>query len=448
MIKIKNYFMKIIILFSVFFLLINCSFDNKSGIWNNENNVANKNEIFKQFKSLSSIDLSFNKIIPINENFKFNNIKRINPNSWNDIFYQKDNNYLNFALNTTNEVSLKSQKITRNSPNEFILFNNNNVIVTDNKGNIIVYSIENNKIISKYNFYKKKYKNIKKKLNIIIENKIIFVSDNLGYLYAFDYEKNKLIWAKNYKIPFRSNLKIFNNKLIAANQNNNLYFFDKNIGSILKLIPTEETIVKNEFINNLSLKNKFSYFLNTYGSLYSIENESFKINWFINLNQTLNLNPSSIFKGNQIINNEKFIIASSNKSTYILDSRNGAILFKKNFSSEIKPLLINNYLFIVTKNNLLICMDLNEGKIIYSYDINQKIAEFLKIKKKGVEFKTLMMGNNEILIFLKNSYILKFKITGDLIEIVELPSKIKTHPIIVQKSILYLNNKNKIVVIN
>ena len=232
--------MKIIILFSVFFLLINCSFDNKSGIWNNENNVANKNEIFKQFKSLSSIDLSFNKIIPINENFKFNNIKRINPNSWNDIFYQKDNNYLNFALNTTNEVSLKSQKITRNSPNEFILFNNNNVIVTDNKGNIIVYSIENNKIISKYNFYKKKYKNIKKKLNIIIENKIIFVSDNLGYLYAFDYEKNKLIWAKNYKIPFRSNLKIFNNKLIAANQNNNLYFFDKNIGSILKLIPTEK----------------------------------------------------------------------------------------------------------------------------------------------------------------------------------------------------------------
>ena len=121
---------------------------------------------------------------------------------------------------------------------------------------------------------------------------------------------------------------------------------------------------------------------------------------------------------------------------------------RKNFSSEIKPLLINNYLFIVTKNNLLICMDLNEGKIIYSYDINQKIAEFLKIKKKGVEFKTLMMGNNEILIFLKNSYILKFKITGDLIEIVELPSKIKTHPIIVQKSILYLNNKNKIVVIN
>ena len=37
-------------------------------------------------------------------------------------------------------------------------------------------------------------------------------------------KKIKLLWAKNYKIPFRSNLKIYKNKLIAANQNNNLFF--------------------------------------------------------------------------------------------------------------------------------------------------------------------------------------------------------------------------------
>ena len=32
--------------------------------------------------------------------------------------------------------------------------------------------------------------------------------------------------------------------------------------------------------------------------------------------------------------------------------------------------------FLITKNNLLISMDLNNGKIIYSYDINKKISEF------------------------------------------------------------------------
>ena len=62
---------------------------------------------------------------------------------------------------------------------------------------------------------------------MIIQNDVIYVSDNLGYLYSYDYIKDKVIWAKNYKVPFRSNLKIKKNKLIAANQNNTLYFFNK-----------------------------------------------------------------------------------------------------------------------------------------------------------------------------------------------------------------------------
>ena len=31
-----------------------------------------------------------------------------------------------------------------------------------------------------------------------------------------------MIWAKNFKVPFRSNLKILKNKLVASNQNNDL----------------------------------------------------------------------------------------------------------------------------------------------------------------------------------------------------------------------------------
>ena len=67
--------------------------------------------------------------------------------------------------------------------------------------------------------------------------------------------------GKNYKVPFRSNLKIIKITLIAANQNNNLYFFDKNTGDVIKLFPTEEILVKNEFKNNLSTNKSNSFFL-------------------------------------------------------------------------------------------------------------------------------------------------------------------------------------------
>ena len=50
------------------------------------------------------------------------------------------------------------------------------------------------------------------------------MTDNLGYVYAYDYSLKKVIWAKNYKVPFSSNLKILNNIIIISNQINNLYF--------------------------------------------------------------------------------------------------------------------------------------------------------------------------------------------------------------------------------
>ena len=71
---------------------------------------------------------------------------------------------------------------------------------------------------------------------------------------------------------------------------NHLYFFDKNNGNTLKLIPSEETIVKNEFINNLALNNNNLFYLNTYGSLYSININNLNLNWFQNFNQSLDIN--------------------------------------------------------------------------------------------------------------------------------------------------------------
>ena len=277
---------------------------------------------------------------------------------------------------------------------------------------------------------------------------MIYASDNLGYIYAFDYKKNKVIWAKNYKIPFRSNLKISDKRLVASNQNNSLYFFDLKNGNQIKLIPTEDTLVKNKFINNISLNDTHNLFLNTYGSLYAIDNTNIKINWFLNLNQSINLNTSSLFEGSPIINDGNKIVISSKQFTYILDNNTGSILHKKNFSVSIKPIIVQDYLFLITNNDLLISRDLETGKIIYALDINQKIADFLNTKKKKASYKIFFIANEKILIFLENSYVLTFNLYGTLEKIKKLPSKLNTCPILVDGSIIYINKRNKIIIIN
>lgn len=441
--------MKLFYSLIILIILQNCSFDNKTGIWKNKNVVSKKDtNIFKDFKKLSIDDKLFDQEIPFNNQFNFDLEKPSNNFNWKDIFFNPKNNFKNFEYNDTNNIIFKSKKLSKYIVNDYLLFENNNLIISDQKGNLIVFSINQNKIISKFNFYKKKYKKKIKYLNLIIENNIIYVSDNIGYLYAFDYKNNKILWAKNYKIPFRSNMKIFENKLITSNQNNNLYFFNKTNGNLLKLIPTEETTIKNKFVNNLSLNKESLFFLNTYGSLYSINNDTMRINWFINLNQSVDLNPSNLFLGNKIVINSNKIFVSSNKYTYIIDAKNGSILNKKNYSSQLIPIVNSGINFLITTNDLIISTNINNGDILYSYNINKKISEFLNVEKKEAKFKNIIILNTKIYIFLQNSYILKLNMNGTLEEIKRLPSQLNTNPIIIDNSLLYLNKKNKLVIVN
>jgi len=439
--------MKLFYIFLILFLFLSCSFDNKTGIWKNENNNFKQKKIFNDFKKIGNNKKSFDEVIEYKKKYIFKIPNKINNDKWEDIFFNQFNNYINFAYNDQKNIIFKSKKISKHKLSKKFLFNEGNLVLTDHYGNLIIFSLKEKKIITKFNFYKKKYPNLNKNLNIILKENIIYVTDNLGFIYAFDYKKNKILWAQDNKIPFRSNLKIKNNKLIASDQNNIIYLFDINNGNILKLIPTEETKIKNSFINNFSLNDESFFMLNSYGSLYSIDNKSTKIKWMINLNQSLDINTSNLFNGHQLINNNHYIIVSSQDSTYVMNSKNGSINSKFNIISNIKPLLVDNYLFLISSNNLFICIDIINSEIVYSLKINQKIANFLDIKKQIELFDDIFIANNRILVVLKSGYLAEFEMTGNLKNIFKLPAKIYSNLIFVNNSILYLDNKNRLILL-
>ncbi len=439
----------VVLLFIIFFQ--GCSFDTKTGIWKNENSSINeisKKGSFDEFQKLSTEGDAFDKVIKAQSKLKLDGVKPITLNKWNDIFFLESNNSKNLKYNNFNKIIFKSKKITNKNINDYILYEDNKLITSDEKGNLIIYSTQNNKIKNKFNFYKKNYKKIKKYLNLHLENNVIYVSDNIGYLYAYDFEKSKIIWAKNYKIPFRGNLKVFNNKLIASNQNNTLFIFDKYTGKILRSIPTEETIVKNNFKNNISLNDEMLFFLNTFGSLYSIDLKSLRINWFLNLNETVNLNNSNLFNGSIIVSHKDKIVVSSNQFTYIVDTNSGTILYKVNFSLKVNPIIIDKYFFSITRKNLLIAMNLDAREIIFSSDINQDISDFLDSRKKNAEIKNINILNDKIFVFLKNSYYLIYNFNGVIEDIKKFPAKINSQPILINNSIFFLDKNNKLTIID
>ncbi len=433
----------------IFLFLLNCSFDNKTGIWKN-NNLAEsdkKNDRFADFEKLYTSEKTFDSIILPKKSLKIVANPVISNLKWLDEYYNDSNNLDNFSYKNLNQLIFKSKKLSKNKVNNKFFFQDNHAIISDDKGNIIVYSVEKKEIILKYNFYKKRLRKIKKNLNIKVENNVIFISDNLGYLYALNYINGKLLWAKNYKIPFRSNLKIFKNKIALSDINNSLYFINKFNGEKLNSIPTEETILKNNFFSSLALIENSLFYLNTYGSLYST-NYNGRINWFLNLKSSLDENSSNLFFSNPIVSYQDKLIVSSDPYLYILNSNTGSTISKIAITSIFKPIISGNNIFLITKNNLLVCINLNTGSIIYSIEINQEIANYLETKKEFIDIKSMSLINNNFYLFLNNSFFIEFSLEGKIRNIDKLPSKLGSMPIFIKDSIIYLNDKNKLTIIN
>ena len=80
----------------------------------------------------------------------------------------------------------------------------------------------------------------------------------------------------------------------------------------------QKKVLKDEFINNFSIYKDTLLFLNTYGSLYSLNIKSMRINWYINLNQSINISPSNLFKSNQIIISKNKVFVPTNENFYVL----------------------------------------------------------------------------------------------------------------------------------
>ena len=210
------------------------------------------------------------------------------------------------------------------------------------------------------------------------------------------------------------------------------------------MIPSEETLIKNNFINNFSLSSNYIFALNTYGSLFAIEHLTNEIKWVQNLNKSYDLSQINLFKGKPLINNDKFIIVSSQDSTYIINLANGNVLHKFNIISQVKPLLTSENLFLISKNNLLICIDVFSGKIIYSYDINKKISKYLKKKKQKFFFNDIALVNDKIFVLFKNEYLAQFEINGNLKEIKRLKKKVNSNLLFIENLIIYLEKKRLI----
>ncbi len=424
----------------IFIFITSCSFTSKSKFWTNSEIIEEKQENIEEiFKKDKTLNLELNPTIEINFSSKTTNQKNIGN-------FNNNAGRIEYQGNLKSISKFKFSKIKnfyQHDPK--ISFNNNNIIFFDDKGSIIKFD-NNSNLIWKKNFYSKLEKKQKPILFFANDNKTLIVTDNIAKYYAINIDNGNLLWSKNNSAPFNSQIKIHKDKFFVIDLENILRAYSIKNGEEIWNVKTENSFIKSQKKLSIVIIDKKIYFNNSLGDISSVNIDTGELIWQTPTQNTLYYDETFFLKTSEIIADKKTLYFSNNKNQFFaLDLITGRINWQQKINSNLRPTLVENYIFTVSLEGYFIVIEKTTGNIIRISDIfnNIKPKKRLKIKPTG-----FVMGSNNIYLTTDHGRLLVIETKSGLIKnMLKIDNKKILRPSILDQNLFIITN-NAIIKLN
>ena len=427
---------KNLVFFLILILLVNCSFDTKTGIWSGEKTEKRKvvelekeqirEKNIKKIYSIGdeySLEKTLTKKIILSKPQKNSSWQMPGLNHQNFL----GNIYLSGIDNRFLKKKIGKNKFSLSKTTASPLIYKNNIFLSDNKGTIFNIN-EFGKLNWKKNIYRKIYKKIYKNLTFSIYKNNIYVADNIGFIYALTLDNGELIWIKNHGIPFKSKIKIFDNKIFLMNQDNKLLSFSVKDGSIIWNFTSLSSFIKSQNFLSLALSKQGDVIaITSLGDLLKINSTNGNIDWSLNALGSMLPDVTDFFESSDIVIANENIIFSTQSSFFSCDLNVGFVNWKKDVSSVSAPIVDGKNIFFVTENGYFVIINVDTGEIISSTNI----LKILKKRKQSTKITGFIMGSGKIYSVTSNGYlIVSSAISGKVENFIKVGDPITSVPVI------------------
>ena len=425
---------KITSLIFVFFLIVQCSLDTKTGFWTkSEIEEENKENLEEIFKSIEVLEKEFNPNLKI----KLNTSYKKNPFVNN---LTNNSGYINFESDFKEISKFKFKKIKNfEYINPDLLVGKNSLVFFDENGSILKFD-QNSKLIWKKNHYNKK----EKKQNPIIyfanDNNILVAADNLANIYALNYLNGDLLWKNFNASSFNSEIKIFDNKIFVIDFDNKIRCISVKDGKEIWNFGTEKSFIKSQRKLSLVIQNDLVTFIDTFGDINALDINSGNLIW---QSQTVNediYENSFLLKSSKLVSDEDTIFVSNNQNKFFaIDNRNGFVKWEQTINSYIEPIVIDNLVLTISLEGYFFVIDKTNGNILRSTRIFDN-NNYEKIYPSG-----FIVAKNYIYVTYDHGKLLKVNIeNGKTEKIIKIDGDKISRPYILNKN-MYILRDNAIV---
>jgi len=429
----KRYFYLVIFLF-----LLDCSLNPNSKFWTNEKKIlVDKSSttvlINNKKQSLSEFNQNFKISLP--KNLKIDSNQQLN----NDGFIDFDAN-----LEKMSKYNFKKIKSFSNFEPE-ILIDNNHLFYFDSNGSIIKFD-NNSNIAWKQNHYSKQDKKLQPILFFGKSGEDLFIADSLANYYVINKDTGKLKWKKKHSSSFNSQIKTFEDKALIIDMENKLRCFSLETGDLLWSVKTQQSLLRSQKKQSLILNNDKVFFSNSIGDVTAVNISSGNVIWQTPTQSNVTFTNTFFLKLSDIVSDKDSIFVSNNNTQFFsIDLLSGAINWKQDFSSELRPAIIGDYLVTISDDGLLIVMNKETGQIIRINDLFKNIKEKSKKNYQPIGF---LVGKFYIYVSTSNGKVLVVNFReGKIEKTLKLDNKKLQRPVYFNKS-LYIAKDNSIIRLN
>ena len=430
---IKRYFYLIVFLF-----LIGCSLNPNSKFWTVEKKIlvdksSTTTLLSEKKKSLNEFNQNFKIFLP--KNLKTETNQQLN-----------NDGFINFNVNLTNMSKYNFKKI--NSFSNFepeILLDKNYLFYFDSTGSVIKFD-NNSNVLWRQNYYSKSDKKLQPILFFGVSGENLFVADSIANYYVINKNTGKLKWKKKHSSSFNSQIKTFENKVLVIDMENQLRCISLETGELLWSTKTEQSLLRSQKKQSLILTNNRVYFSNSIGDVTAVNISNGKIIWQTPTQSNISFGTTYFLKLSDIVSDNNSIFVSNNNNQFFsIDLLTGSINWKQDFSSELRPSIIGDYLVTISDEGLLIVMNKQTGQIIRINDLFKNIKDKRKKNYQPIGF---LVGKFYIYVSTNNGRILvvNFK-EGKIEKTLKLDNNKLQRPIYFNRS-LYIAKDNSIIRLN
>ena len=317
---------------------------------------------------------------------------------------------------------------------------NDLIFFLDAKSNIISFNIKDNKIIWKRNISLKNERNHNIGGGIVVYKNSLIINSPYGQIISLEILTGEKNWEINVDSPIRSAPTIYENKSLSLTSSNKLYVLNAEDGGLLwqhQGIFNNTTLIDSP---KVAVDENIVIVPYSNGEFFALNLNNGKEIWrnsFIDLEVKETTNSFSDIDAFPIIKKDIVVITSAIGKLFAINKKTGSKLWTRDISSTQTPLVNGNNIFIVNRNEEIICLNILDGGTRWALPIDDELSDY----KKYIWLPPILINNKILLVGGNKKLMVIDTYTGVIKKIKNIPNFPASSPIVVNK-IPYLLLRN------